>query len=279
MNMSNAAIIAPQRAFGKGRLVAKVAAGRTRIDALYQEGCAKIRLPSTFDNSMEAVLINSSGGLTGGDRMAWEIEAGPATELVVSTQACEKIYKASAGTVEVTTRIKVAAGARVDWLPQETILFDRASLTRALDVELDGDATFLAVEAVLLGRKAMGEAMQAGLFRDRWRIRVDSRLLHAENLTFADDIAALVARTAVLAGSVAFATLFYTGPDSEMLLPRLRALVEAQAGAGVSHIRLGGRDKLVGRFAAADGFSLRKILIPVISHLRKQKTVPKVWVL
>lgn len=277
--MSNAAIIAPQRAFGKGRLVAKAAVGRTRIAELYQEGCAKIRLPKTFDSSMEAVLINSSGGLTGGDRMAWEIEAGPATELTVTTQACEKIYKASAGTVEVATRIKVAAGARVDWLPQETILFDRASLTRALDVELDGDATLLAVEAVLLGRKAMGEVMQAGLFRDRWRIRVDDRLLHAENLTFADDIAALVARTAILRGRVAFATLFYTGPDCEMLLPQLRTLIDTEAGGGVSHIQIAGRDKLVGRFAAADGFSLRKTLIPVISHLRKQKTVPKVWVL
>ncbi|MBP1874321.1 urease accessory protein [Ensifer adhaerens] len=277
--MSNAAIIAPQRAFGKGRLVAKAAVGRTRIAELYQEGCAKIRLPKTFDSSMEAVLINSSGGLTGGDRMAWEIEAGPATELTVTTQACEKIYKASAGTVEVATRIKVAAGARVDWLPQETILFDRASLTRALDVELDGDATLLAVEAVLLGRKAMGEVMQAGLFRDRWRIRVDDRLLHAENLTFADDIAALVARTAILRGRVAFATLFYTGPDCEMLLPQLRTLIDTEAGGGVSHIQIAGLDKLVGRFAAADGFSLRKTLIPVISHLRKQKTVPKVWVL
>jgi urease accessory protein len=279
MVMSNAAIIAPQRAFGKGRLVAKAAVGRTRIAELYQEGCAKIRLPKTFDSSMEAVLINSSGGLTGGDRMGWEIEAGAATELTVTTQACEKIYKASAGTVDVTTRIDVAAGARVDWLPQETILFDRASLTRSLDVQLDDGATFLAVEAALLGRKAMGEAMQAGLFRDRWRIRVDNRLLHAENLTFADDIAALVARTAVLGGSVAFATLLYTGPDCELLLPQLRARVETQSGAGISHIKIGGRDKLVARFAAADGFSLRKILIPVISHLRKQKTVPKVWVL
>ncbi len=279
MVMSNAAIIAPQRAFGKGRLVAKAAVGRTRIAELYQEGCAKIRLPKTFDSSMEAVLINSSGGLTGGDRMAWEIEAGPATELTVTTQACEKIYKASAGTVVVTTRIEVAAGARVDWLPQETILFDRASLSRSLDVELDGDATLLAVEAVLLGRKAMGEVMQAGLFRDRWRIRVDNRLLHAENLTFADDITALVARTAILRGSVAFATLFYTGADCELLLPQLRAFIDTQAGGGVSHIQIAGRDKLVGRFAAADGFSLRKTLIPVISHLRKQKTVPKVWVL
>lgn len=277
--MNKAAIIAPQRAWGKGRLVAKSALGRSRIAELYQEGCAKIRLPKTFDSSMEAVLINSSGGLTGGDRVSWEVAAGAGTDVTVTTQACEKIYKASADTVEVSTRIEVGAGARVDWLPQETILFDRASLSRSLDVELATDATFLAVEAVLLGRKAMGEAVQAGLFRDRWRVRVEGALLHADNLALGGDIATLGAEKAVLGGAVAFATLVYVGPDCEILLPRLRALLDGEADVGVSHLHVGGRDKLVARLAASDGYALRKILIPVISHLRKQKTVPKVWVL
>ncbi|MBZ7922902.1 urease accessory protein UreD [Ensifer adhaerens] len=277
--MNKAASIAPQRAWGRGRLVAKMALGHSRIAELYQEGCAKIRLPKTFDASMEAVLINSSGGLTGGDRMIWEVAAGAGTEVTVTTQACEKIYKASADTVDVTTRIAVAAGARVDWLPQETILFDRASLSRSLDVELAEDAEFLAVEAVLLGRKAMGEVVQTGLFRDRWRVRTAGKLLHADNLALAGEIAGLGQRRAVLDGAAAFATLLYVGPDCEPLLPRLRSLVDGEAGIGISHFQVDGRDKLVARFAAPDGFALRKILIPIISHLRKQKTVPKVWVL
>ena len=111
--METAAIIAPQRARGEGRLVAKAEGGRTRIAELYQEGCAKIRLPRTFDASMEAVLINSSGGVTGGDRLSWEFRAGEGTKLTLTTQACEKIYKASAGTAEIATRIAVAAGAHV----------------------------------------------------------------------------------------------------------------------------------------------------------------------
>ena len=143
--MEDRAIIAPQRAWGKGRLAAKSQGGRTRVAELYQEGCAKIRLPKTFDASMEAVLINSSGGVTGGDRLDWAFEAGEGTSLTLTTQACEKIYKASSGTADIATRISVAARARVDWLPQETILFDRASLTRSLEVELANDASFLAV--------------------------------------------------------------------------------------------------------------------------------------
>lgn len=269
-----AGITRPQRAEGRGHLAAGMQDGRTRIRELYQEGAAKIRLPDTFDASMEAVIINTAGGLTGGDRMNWSVTAGAGTRIDVTTQACEKIYRASAGTAEVTTQIEVGSGARVDWLPQETILFDRASLFRRLDVDLDDSAEFLAVEAILLGRKAMGETMETGLFRDRWRIRRSSRLIHAEELRLSDAVALLAAEQAVLGGQVAFATVLYAGPKSEAYLARVRPLVEGHMGGASAW-----SDKLIVRLAAADGFALRKILIPVISHLRKQETVPKVWVL
>lgn len=267
-----AASTRPQRAEGRGHLAARLLDGRTRLRELYQEGAAKIRLPDTFDASMEAVIINTAGGLTGGDRMDWSVVAGAGTKIDVTTQACEKIYKASAGTAEVTTRIEVGAGARVDWLPQETILFDRASLFRRLDVDLDEGAEFLAVEAVLLGRKAMGEAVETGLFRDRWRIRRSGRLIHAEELKLSEGISALAARQAVLGGQVAFATLLYAGPLAEAYLGKVRPLVEGPMGGASAW-----NDKLVVRLAAADGFSLRKILIPVISTLRNGAPVPKVW--
>ncbi|MBB3917502.1 urease accessory protein [Rhizobium fabae] len=267
-----AASTRPQRAEGRGHLAAKLFDGRTRIRELYQEGAAKIRLPDTFDASMEAVIINTAGGLTGGDRMAWSVVAGAGTRIDVTTQACEKIYKASAGTAEVSTTIEVGAGARVDWLPQETILFDRASLSRRLDVDLDEKAEFLAVEAVLLGRKAMGEMMETGLFRDRWRIRRSGRLIHAEELRLSDGVAALAARQAVLGGQVAFATLLYAGPLAEAYLGKVRPLVEGPMGGASAW-----SDKLIVRLAAPDGFSLRKILIPVISTLRNGAPVPKVW--
>jgi urease accessory protein len=274
--MAEAAAIAPQRAWGKGRLVAKPFAGRTRLAEFYQEGCAKIRLPHTFDATMEAVLINSSGGLTGGDHLEWEFSAGDNTHLTLTTQACEKIYKASAGTAAVAAKIAVGPGAVVHWLPQETILFDRASLSRRLEVDIADGGEFLSVEAVLLGRKAMGEAMQTGLFQDSWRIRRNGALLHAENLRLNGDIAVLTQEAATLGGQVAFATLFYSAGDCEQHVEKLRTLIGATSG-GVSHYQVGGQDKLVARLVAADGFALRKILIPVISHLRKGASVPKVW--
>ncbi|MDX3924445.1 MAG: urease accessory protein UreD [Shinella sp.] len=264
----------PQRANGRGRLVTKPLAGKTRLAEFYQEGCAKIRLPETFDGSMEAVLINTAGGLTGGDELDWRFEACTDTRLTLTTQACEKIYKASAGTARVGTSVTVAAGARADWLPQETILFDRASLSRNLAVDLAENAEFLAVEAIVLGRTAMGETMEKGLFRDRWRIRRCGRLIHAEEAHFGNDIGALTARQAVLAGHRAFATLLYCAPDAEGFLQPIRERMQGALG-GASFWQ----DKLVARIAAPDGFTLRKTLIPVISHLRNGASLPKVWTL
>jgi urease accessory protein len=273
VSMASAAAILPQRARGSGWLKAKRQGGRTRLDTFYQEGCAKVRLPETFDGTMEAVLINTAGGLTGGDVLDWRFEAGEGTALTLTTQACEKVYKASGGTAAVETTVTVGAGSRVDWLPQETILFDNASLTRRLDVELADNAEFVAVEAVLLGRKAMGETMQTGLFRDRWRIRRAGRLIHAEETRLSGDIADLTQREAILSGNRAFATLLYCGPRAEALVTPLRALLDGAGGASQW------QDKLVARIVAPDGFALRKILIPVISHLRQGASLPKVWTL
>ncbi|MBT9369473.1 urease accessory protein UreD [Rhizobium sp. CSW-27] len=272
MQQQQAGGAAPQRARGKGRLVTKQLAGRTRLAELFQEGCGKIRLPDTFDASLEAILINSSGGLTGGDRLEWSLRAGPGTDVTVTTQANEKIYKAAADTALLSSRVDVGEGAKVAWLPQESILFDRASLTRELTVDLAPSAEFLAVEAIILGRTAMGERAETGLFRDRWRIRRAGRLIHAEEVRLEGEIATLGLQPAALSGKVAFATVFYSGPACEAFLPRLRPLLEAGY-AGASHWQ----DKLIVRLAAADGFSLRKILVPVISLLRNGAPVPKVW--
>lgn len=276
MSVEQAVKSRPQRANGRGRLEAKYLDGKTRLATFFQEGCAKIRMPESFDGRMEAVLINSSGGLTGGDRLAWEFTAGAGTHVTLTTQACEKIYKASSDTAEVTTRITVHEGAALHWLPQESILFDQASLTRRLDVDLHETSEFLGIEAILLGRKAMGESVNTGLVRDRWRIRKNGKLIHAEELALSGPVKELSAAKAVLDGKVAFATLLYIGPKAESHLARVRALVDEQNAHGLAGTSLW-NDKLIARFMSSDGFRLRKLLVPVISALRDGASVPKVW--
>ena len=132
MSLAPEAVPPLQRAVGVGRLSVRQLDGRTRLNRLYQEGCAKIRIPKTYHGTaLEAVVINTSGGVTGGDRMNWRFDAGPGTHLMLTTQACEKVYKSSGGVAENTIALSVEAGARLAWLPQETILFERAGLSAA----------------------------------------------------------------------------------------------------------------------------------------------------
>jgi urease accessory protein len=270
--MTTASAIQPQRTRGTGRLATKQVAGKTRLDVFYQEGAAKIRMPESFDGRLEAVLINTSGGLTGGDRVNWQVDAGAGTHVTVTTQACERVYKSSGGHAEVNSTLSVGAGATLHWLPQETILFDQGALRRRLDVDLAEDACFIGLEAVLLGRKAMGETVASGQFRDRWRIRRSGQLIHAEELDLSGSIDQRMASRATLAGHQAFATLLYCAPDGEAKLDRIRTLAQGQI-AGASHWK----DKLVVRIVASEGFELRKILIPIISLLRNGDAPPKVW--
>ena len=90
---------------------------------------------------------------------------------MLTTPACERIYRSIGGDAVVENRLAAEASAHVDWLPQETILFEDARLNRRLEVDLAEDATLTAVEAVLLGRQAMGEDARNARLRDVWRVR------------------------------------------------------------------------------------------------------------
>jgi urease accessory protein len=260
-----------QRAHGCGRIAVKLD-GRTRLARLYQEGCAKIRAPRDAEaRGLQAVLINTAGGLTGGDRMRWEIEAGAGAELTMTTQACERIYRAADGQAEVAVALAAGDGARLAWLPQETILFDEGALSRRLDVELGAGASLLVVEAVILGRTAMGETVRHGLLRDRWRVRQAGRLIFADDLKLAGAIAATAEAQPILGGARAFASILLVDADPTRFLGPVRAALGASGGASAFD------GKLFARVAAPDGLALRHALIPALQALRDGAALPRVW--
>ena len=262
--------VAQQRAIGHARISVRQRAGRTRLAGLRQEGSAKILLPRTQGIALQAVLLNTAGGITGGDWFGWTGEAGPETHLSLSSQAAERAYRARPGeTGHVTTRLRIAEGARLDWLPQETILFDGAALSRRLEADLAPDATLLAVEPLIFGRKAMGEVVHDLRLTDQWRIRRGGDLVYADALRVHGDAAAILSGPATLAGMRAMASLALIAPEAERLLAPLRAALPATAGASL--IRPG---VLAARIAAPDGLVLRRALmraLPVLAPL------PKVW--
>jgi urease accessory protein len=259
-----------QRARGEGRVVATLRDGQTGVAGLYQEGCAKIRLPHTHSDALQAVLMNTAGGLTGGDHVQWSATAGAGAKLVLTTPACERIYRSLGADAVVENRLVVEAGAHIDWLPQETILFEGSRLDRRLEVDLADGATLTAVEAVLLGREAMGEAARNARLRDAWRIRRNGRLIHAEATVLSADPTERASRS-LLAGALAFATVLHVAPDAGRRLDAVRALLPETG--GVSAIG----ERLTVRLLAANGLALRRALSPIIALLSDAGSLPRLW--
>ena len=278
MNLSPAGLAGSrmQRVAARGRLSARLVWRSTRLCRISHECPAKIRLPVRDDDALEAVLINTAGGLTGGDRIAWTIEAEAGAGVVVTTQACEKVYRSSGGRAEATCTLRAGAGARIAWLPQETIVFDRSAFARRLYVEPAEEAEALLLEATLFGRRAMGETVGFAAFRDRWRVRVDGRLVHAEDFAVGPDVAAALSWPAVTGGAVAVATVLLVARDAADRLDAARAIVGGDGG-GASAWQVGGTGKLLARLVAADGYALRRRLVALVGLLNGHAGLPKVW--
>lgn len=264
-----------QRASGAGRISTRQRGDATCLATLYQDGCAKIRLPHTHSPALDAVLINTAGGLTGGDRMQWSAELAAGGRMVLTTQACERIYRSIGGAAQVETRLSVGANAHLDWLPQETILFAASQLERCIEVDLAEAASLTAVEAVLLGRDAMGEAALDARLWDNWRVRRNGRLIHAE-ATRLDGTLAERNGLSLLAGNRAFATLLHIAPSAEHCTRRL-AHIRSLLPAGRDIAASANGERLVIRALAQTGLALRRLIIPVLAELSGAGTLPRLW--
>ena len=196
--------------------------------------------------------------LTGGDRLRTLVVVERDAQAIVATQAAERVYRRQDGLAAIDTGLRVAAGGRLDWLPQETILFNRSGLARSLSADIEGDATLLAAEAIILGRTAMGEIVDEVWATDTWRIRRDGKLIFADGLRLVGDATAIMAGGATGQGAIAFATLVLAAPRAESMLGLARAVLAGNNGeAGAS----AWNGILVARLIAATGQALRADLV------------------
>jgi urease accessory protein len=238
--------------------------GRARVASLRQSAPLRLLMPEPEpDEWTTAAFLNTGGGLAGGDRVQVALRLDEGAGLTAATAAAEKIYRSMGEPTRIRAALRLAAGAAMAWLPQETILFDGASLDRALDVSLAADARLLAAETLVFGRAAHGEAVQRLRLREHWRVRVDGRLVWADALRL-DDAAALGAPLG-FGGADAFATLLCVAPDAPSLLPRLREalpgapLREALPGAPLREA-LPGAPLRAGATVPAPGVLLARVL-------------------
>jgi urease accessory protein len=249
---------------------------RTHRLELAESGGYRARFPTTFDATSEAVLINTGGGMAGGDAMRVEALLEPGSEAVITTQAAEKIYRSQGADTRIETVLSVRQGASLAWLPQESILFSGARLSRSLTIDLAADARLIACESVYFGRSAMGEAMLRGALKDRWRIRRAGRLVFADDLRLDGAISDTLARPAIAAGARAAATLVAAGSDLAGTLDAVRAMFGGddftcvEAGAGLVS------DLLVIRLLSCDAQSLRRVLVTLLGHLTG-RALPRTW--
>src|SRR5215471_13730260 len=265
------AIFAANRAQGAVRFDVHARDGVTRRGALHESGSLRVRFPSPEGEGLSGVFVNTAGGVAGGDRFDIEIAAADASRLTLTTAAAEKIYRTQGPAAQLNIALKVGAGAHLGWLPQETILFDRAKVTRRFDIELDEAASLVLCEIVVFGRTAMGERMEQGEFVDRWRMSRGGRLVFAETIKLDGNIGEKLTRSAVAKGGAAIGTALIV-PGDEALVERIREASESFGGeVGIS----AWNGFALARFCAQDAARLRADMMAVLA--RTGAALPRLW--
>jgi urease accessory protein len=266
------AIFAANRARGSVTFDVHLVEGVTRRRQLHESGSLRVRFPSPEAEGLSAVFVNTAGGIAGGDRFDIDIAAGEGSRLTLTTAAAEKIYRAESSPAQLNISLRAAAGSHLGWLPQETILFDRARVSRQIDIDLANSASLLLCEIVVFGRAAMGERMLQGEFVDRWRIRRGGRLVFAETVRLDGDIGAKLASPAIAKGGVAIGTALIV-PGDEALVERIRTLSESFGGeVGIS----AWNGFAMARFCAQDAARLRADMMAVLGRA-SGSALPRLW--
>jgi urease accessory protein len=269
---SAAGLLEPVRACGGIELAFKHTDGQTRLASLTETGGFRAKFPHT-DGGMQAVLINTGGGMLGGDRYQFAVHAGTATDVSIVSQSAERVYRTLGPPTVSDVRLRADTTARLAWLPQPTILFDHARLQRRIEADVAADGSLLLVEAVVFGRAAYGERVLEGALSDQWRIRRDGRLVFAEAGRIAGPIDTLMQRSAIGAGARAAATLLYVARDADDRRTAVaRAVDQTRGRAAVS----AWNGLLTVRFLAHDAAALKADLVRTVVSLTG-RSVPRVW--
>lgn len=264
---------AANRATGGVALVAVAGGGRTRRSRVHEDGSLRLRFPHVAPGApLEAVIVNTGGGMTGGDRFSIAMSMEEGAYVLAGTVAAEKIYRSNGDDAELAVTLSIADGASLAWLPQETILFDDARLSRRIDIDMAETGSLLLCEAVVFGRTAMGETVEQGRLVDRWRLRRGGKLLYAETVRLDGAVAEALAEPAAANGAAALATILVVpGDDSVPTAVRARSdgfagEVGASAWNGLAAVR----------FCARDGAALRHDIVGVLAALNRGD-VPRLW--
>ena len=268
-----------QRADGCGRVVLSGSEMGVRIVDVFQRSPVRIMFPRVGCAIEEAVLVNTAGGIAGGDRLEFGVTALASASIAVTSQAAEKVYRALNEPARIATKLQACEAAKLAWLPQETIVFNWGRLSRETEVELSSGAELLALEWLVLGRAAHGEEMVGGHITDSWRVKKDGRLIWADCFRITDEVFPHVHRKALLSNCKAVATLIYFGPHLDARMEYLRDIAASLechcAATSVAGL-------VIVRFAAKASYDLRLAVRDFLQQFSRELKpgpfrVPKIW--
>jgi len=272
MSLTEADIFSRNRAMGSVAFDVHDFDGVTRRGMLSESGSLRVRFPSPDLEGLSAVLINTAGGIAGGDRFDVDIHVGAQSRLTVTTAAAEKVYRSHGPEALLAVSIRAGEGAHTSWLPQETILFDKVRVRRQIDLDLAETASLLFCEMVVFGRTAMGESLREGRFVDHWRLRRGGKLVFAENVRLDGGLEEILSGHAAAAGSAAVGTILVV-PGNDDLTERIRDAGQAFRGeVGVSCWN----GFLIVRFCARDAVQLRADAVTVLGRINPSG-LPRSW--
>jgi len=269
-----------QRADGAARVVLRGSERGTQIADVFQKSPVRVMFPRVTGGAVEeAVLINTGGGVAGGDRLEFSVTALDKASITVTSQAAEKVYGALDEPARITTKLKISEAAKLAWLPQETIVFNAARICRNTEIEVSSGAEVLAVEWIVLGRSAYGEQIVNGQITDSWRVKKDGRLIWADSFRCVDETYPHLHKKALLSRCRAIATLVYFGGDLNDRVELIRDIapsLECCCGATLVN------GVMIVRFAAEAAFELRLALQRVLEQFHQDREpgpfrVPKMW--
>lgn len=248
------------------------AEGRSFAADYLEYGGLRVRTPR-HRTQAEAIIINTSGGIAGGDRIdiAAKVERG--TSATITTPAAERIYKSLGTPSRVRVRIGLAPSSELLWIPHETILYDRSALVRTFDVDMDASSRLLMTEMMVFGRKAMDETVRSGAISDQWRIRRGGELVFAEALRLEGDISNIMTKVVTASSAYATGLLVHVAPDSEIVLERLRGMLEdPEIYSGAS----AWNGLVCARLAAASSHVLKRAMAAAITAVTGNP-MPRAW--
>ena len=250
--------------------------GETRLKHLYQSDPCRVLFPSKRAKApKEAVIVTTSGGIVGGDRLEFDIKGGKSTTATVMTQAAEKVYRSAGEDSVIDISILVEDGALLEWMPQETIMFEGARLRRATNIDVFGSGRFIAGEIVIFGRRARSEKFTKGLFHETWQVREDGALAWVDGLHLDGDIGEIISDRHAFGNAAALATVVYGGSDAGRRLGFAKKVVQSGAATCIGNF-------LIARFVDTDAARLRVSVARYWINLRSKfdglpAGLPRVW--